>query len=154
MIGHGCKRSNVFSLVILIIRLSCIVLSHYSSHQFSSFRFCFSNLYAVVRERPFPKLVCLQTTSQWDFQVSLGTMSGDHGTVEPPVPIPNTEVKRCSADDSRAKGPAKVGRRQFQPPNTTTPVPKRRGLLRCDPAVPADYPPLFFGAPLCWVGKS
>ena len=42
--------------------------------------------------------------------------SGDHGTVAPPVPIPNTEVKRCCADDSWAIGPAKVGRCQFNPP--------------------------------------
>ena len=42
--------------------------------------------------------------------------SGDHGTVAPPVPIPNTEVKRCCADDSMAIGHAKVGRRQFITP--------------------------------------
>ena len=40
--------------------------------------------------------------------------SGDHGTVVPPVPIPNTEVKRCCADDSMAKGYAKVGRCQIK----------------------------------------
>ena len=34
----------------------------------------------------------------------------------PPVPIPNTEVKRCCADDSMAKGYAKVGRRQYPRP--------------------------------------
>jgi hypothetical protein len=27
-------------------------------------------------------------------------MSGDDGEVDPPVPIPNTEVKHFSADDS------------------------------------------------------
>lgn len=69
-----------------------------------------------------------------------GRKSGGHGAAEPPVPIPNTEVKRCSADDSRAKGPAKVGRRQFQPPYTTTPVPKRRGLLLYDPSVSTNHP--------------
>ena len=42
--------------------------------------------------------------------------SGDHGTVVPPVPIPNTEVKRCCADDSMAKGYAKVGRCQIITP--------------------------------------
>ena len=39
--------------------------------------------------------------------------SGDHSVVEPPVPIPNTEVKHCSADGSVAKGYVRVGRCQF-----------------------------------------
>ena len=34
----------------------------------------------------------------------------------PPVPIPNTEVKRCSPDDSTSIGCAKVGRRQSYEP--------------------------------------
>ena len=38
--------------------------------------------------------------------------SGGHGAVEPPGPIPNPEVKRCSADGSGAIGPVRVGRRQ------------------------------------------
>jgi hypothetical protein len=42
--------------------------------------------------------------------------SGDPSAVAPPVPIPNTEVKRCSPDDSAAIGRAKVGRRQYQCP--------------------------------------
>ena len=42
--------------------------------------------------------------------------SGDLSAVEPPVPIPNTEVKRCSPDDSASIGCAKVGRRQYQRP--------------------------------------
>ena len=42
--------------------------------------------------------------------------SGGHGTVAPPVPIPNTEVKRCCADDSMTKGHAKVGHRQIHNP--------------------------------------
>ena len=41
--------------------------------------------------------------------------SGDHGAVEPPVPIPNTEVKRRSADGSIAIGYARVGRCQYLP---------------------------------------
>ena len=41
-------------------------------------------------------------------------LSGDHGTVVPPVPISNTEVKRCCADDSMAIGHAKVGRCQIK----------------------------------------
>jgi hypothetical protein len=32
--------------------------------------------------------------------------------VEPPGPIPNPEVKRCSADGSETKGLVRVGRRQ------------------------------------------
>src|SRR5712691_11274633 len=38
--------------------------------------------------------------------------SGDPSAVIPPVPIPNTEVKRCSPDDSAPQGCAKVGRCQ------------------------------------------
>ena len=41
--------------------------------------------------------------------------SGDHSVVDPPVPIPNTEVKRYSADGSAAIGRVRVGRRQFLP---------------------------------------
>ena len=39
-------------------------------------------------------------------------ISGDNSAVAPPVPIPNTEVKRCSPDGSTAIGRARVGRRQ------------------------------------------
>jgi hypothetical protein len=38
--------------------------------------------------------------------------SGGLSTAEPPGPIPNPEVKRCSADGSIAKGYARVGRCQ------------------------------------------
>lgn len=38
--------------------------------------------------------------------------SGGHSALAPPVPIPNTEVKQCNADDSAAIGCAKVGSRQ------------------------------------------
>ena len=38
--------------------------------------------------------------------------SGDSSAVVPPVPIPNTAVKRCSPDGSTAIGRARVGRRQ------------------------------------------
>src|SRR5215204_5454000 len=42
--------------------------------------------------------------------------SGDPSAVAPPVPIPNTEVKRCSPDDSTSIGCAKVGRCQSYAP--------------------------------------
>lgn len=42
--------------------------------------------------------------------------SGDPSAVAPPVPIPNTEVKRCSPDGSTATGRARVGRRQNKNP--------------------------------------
>src|SRR5215472_4494343 len=42
--------------------------------------------------------------------------SGDSSVVVPPVPIPNTEVKRCSSDGSTATGRARVGRRQNKNP--------------------------------------
>jgi hypothetical protein len=43
--------------------------------------------------------------------------SGDISAVAPPVPIPNTEVKRCSPDGSTAIGRARVGRRQSKMPD-------------------------------------
>ena len=52
--------------------------------------------------------------------------SGDTSAVEPPVPIPNTDVKRCSPDDSASIGCAKVGRRQFLAPSLGN---KGRGIL-------------------------
>ena len=44
-----------------------------------------------------------------------GSCSGDPSAVEPPVPIPNTEVKRCSPDGSASIGCARVGRCQNPP---------------------------------------
>src|SRR6266404_4167382 len=45
-----------------------------------------------------------------------GFGSGDNSAVAPPVPIPNTEVKRCSPDGSATIGCARVGRRQNKSP--------------------------------------
>ena len=50
------------------------------------------------------------------------SLSGDHSAVEPHVPIPNTEVKRCSPDDSASIGRAKVGHRQYLPPLASSPL--------------------------------
>ena len=69
--------------------------------------------------------------------------SGDHSAVAPPVPIPNTEVKRCSPDGSATIGCARVGRRQNKDP---APV-KAAGFLlyatgtatRTDKASPAGF---------------
>ena len=52
-------------------------------------------------------------TSLIEIQVA---RSGDINVVVPPVPIPNTEVKRCSPDGSTATGRARVGRRQNKNP--------------------------------------
>ena len=49
-------------------------------------------------------------------QFQIRQTSGDPSAVAPPVPIPNTEVKRCSPDDSASIGCAKVGRRQSYAP--------------------------------------
>src|SRR5256885_15917434 len=46
--------------------------------------------------------------------------SGDNSAVAPPVPIPNTEVKRCSPDGSATIGCARVGRRQNKMPGEVT----------------------------------
>ena len=49
--------------------------------------------------------------------------SGDHSAVVPPVPIPNTEVKRCSPNDSASIGCVKVGRRQsYEPAESKDPA--------------------------------
>ena len=53
-------------------------------------------------------------TSLIEIQVA---RSGDINVVVPPVPIPNTEVKRCSPDGSTAIGRARVGRRQNRAPS-------------------------------------
>jgi hypothetical protein len=61
--------------------------------------------------------------------------SGDHSAVAPPVPIPNTAVKRCSPDGSAAIGRARVGRRQ-------NPAPKAFGaglFLYRDSPVPVAW---------------
>src|SRR5450755_1425330 len=42
--------------------------------------------------------------------------SGDLRSVAPPVPIPNTEVKRAFADGSASIGCARVGRCQYYEP--------------------------------------
>ena len=57
--------------------------------------------------------------------------SGDPSAVAPPVPIPNTEVKHCSPDDSACLACAKVGRRQYY-----NPAPRKRGagFLCSDPS--------------------
>src|SRR6478752_5245080 len=64
--------------------------------------------------------------------------SGDHSAVEPPVPIPNTEVKRCSANGSRTTGPARVGRCQNI---TAQPGENQAGLLAFTPETRHACPP-------------
>ena len=50
-----------------------------------------------------------------------GLTSGGQSAVEPPGPIPNPEVKRCSADGIGTTGPVRVGRRQvFARPRVTS----------------------------------
>ena len=44
--------------------------------------------------------------------LAIPNLPGVHRAVEPPVPIPNTEVKRCIADDSVGSPHVKVGQRQ------------------------------------------
>ena len=52
--------------------------------------------------------------------------SGDQSAVEPPGPIPNPEVKRCSADGSETIGLVRVGRRQVFAPSFRK---RRRGTF-------------------------
>jgi hypothetical protein len=62
--------------------------------------------------------------------------SGDHSAVVPPVPIPNTEVKRCSPNDSASLGGAKVGRRQ-----SYRPAPQKGAGRLCFPSLLNCTPP-------------
>jgi hypothetical protein len=48
-----------------------------------------------------------------DLKFEIAKPSGDLRDVAPPVPIPNTEVKRVIADGSASIGCARVGRRQY-----------------------------------------
>src|SRR5689334_14173824 len=67
-------------------------------------------------------------------------LSGDHSAVAPPVPIPNTEVKRCSPDGSASIGCARVGRRQnFMPGSLETRC--RAFFSRQNATTPARSPP-------------
>src|ERR1700761_5350313 len=52
--------------------------------------------------------------------------SGDLRSLAPPVPIPNTEVKRAFADGSASIGCARVGRCQYHEPRRGKP---RRGFF-------------------------
>ena len=46
------------------------------------------------------------------------SLSGDNRALEPPDPIPNSEVKRCIADGSVGLPHVRVGHRQAPIPNT------------------------------------
>ena len=60
----------------------------------------------------------------------------DHSELEPPDPIPNSEVKRLSADGSVGSPHVRVGHRQA--PNTKTLSRKRLGVFYI------KYNPLIF----------
>src|ERR1700761_962965 len=62
--------------------------------------------------------------------------SGDLRSLAPPVPIPNTEVKRAFADGSASIGCARVGRCQYHEPRRGKP---RRGFFF--QAIPQFDPP-------------
>ncbi len=126
MIGLGYKRGNAFSLEILIIRLSCIVFDFQTHAWFNKL-----NLFSFFIPVCSCQGTCSPNVSSDIRFISIfdhEPPSGDHGTVVPPVPIPNTEVKRCCADDSWAIGPAKVGRCQIQSPHL---LKKRWGVFLC-----------------------
>src|SRR5439155_7032575 len=90
-------------------------------------------LYVDIRESQFFEIVTsdefaeLANHSPQRFGLALASLrqqrnasaaphSGDNSAVVPPVPIPNTAVKRCSPDGSTATGRARVGRRQNKNP--------------------------------------
>ena len=71
--------------------------------------------------------------------------------MEPPVPIPNTEVKRRSANGSRTIGPARVGRCQINSPLTLTgerAVLVWRGRAQAEKAAPKASGALGAGRPV------
>ena len=63
-------------------------------------------------------------------------LSGDHSAVAPPVPIPNTEVKRCSPDGSASIGCARVGRCQNLRPASWK---QGAGLFLCHRSIPGSH---------------
>ena len=124
LIGCGCKHSNVFSLTILmLVRLYWFR----SNNQLKKWVY-FTTICRIQRiiTGTFSKDCSLtywrQTLVARDSQfyllykflkASRVSHSGDLSAAEPPVPIPNTEVKRCSPDGSASIGCARVGRRQY-----------------------------------------
>ena len=68
--------------------------------------------YAVVREQRRSHKIWQERRCQALGIASRFLSSGDFCVVEPPVPIPNTEVKRHSADGSACLACARVGRCQ------------------------------------------
>ncbi len=79
------------------------------------------NLYADAREWPAAKKSSLKKKIRAVAKTGrdpvlgwkqAGLPSGGHSAVEPPGPIPNPEVKHCSADGSWTIGSVRVGRRQ------------------------------------------
>lgn len=66
---------------------------------------------------------------------TLHPLPGEHSCVEPPDPIPNSEVKRARADGS-VHPHARVGHRQGLTPN---PDPKGRGFSLPESTPPTPY---------------
>ena len=66
--------------------------------------------YAVVREQDVLLKFWQQSEDAGHLAIGVRLLSsGDFCVVEPPVPIPNTEVKRLSADGSACLACARVG---------------------------------------------
>ena len=69
--------------------------------------------YAVVRERRRSLEILAESEDARHLASGVQLLSsGDSCVVEPPVPIPNTEVKRHSSDGSACLACARVGRCQ------------------------------------------
>jgi hypothetical protein len=79
--------------------------------------------------------------------------SGDNSVVAPPVPIPNTEVKRCSPDGSTAIGRARVGRRQSKTPGGSSHR-AFSALLRGSARASAGEGALAFTNFLCFISST
>ena len=97
MIGQKCKRSNTFSLLLLM------TLPVYAD---------------PVSRRLFDLLTeCSLSELFSNYSGTAGvSLPGDHIPGVPPVPIPNTAVKPRVANGSRTLGPARVGRCQVYGP--------------------------------------
>jgi len=70
--------------------------------------------------------------------------SGDPCVAVPPVPIPNTEVKRLSADGSASLGCARVGRCQSYPVGSVKTDPAGPFFFEEEPGLSRRFPRLEF----------
>ena len=82
----------------------------------------------MVFENKFEKLVNFPRLLFSAVAGNKQNLSGDHSAVAPPDPMPNSEVKRSSADGSVGSPHVRVGHRQA--PNLSSPLATAGYLFR------------------------